>query len=33
MSFQTRLSPEPLERFTRSGHWGSETLPSPPAEP
>lgn len=26
MSFQTRLSPELIERFTRSSHWGSETF-------
>jgi len=26
MSFQTRLTKELVERFTRSGHWGSETF-------
>ncbi len=26
MSFQTRLSKELIERFTRTGHWGSETF-------
>jgi non-ribosomal peptide synthetase component E (peptide arylation enzyme) len=26
MSFQTRLTPERIERYTRSGHWGSETF-------
>src|SRR6266542_2699500 len=24
--FQTRLTPELIERYTRSGHWGSETF-------
>ncbi|MBI2198851.1 MAG: AMP-binding protein [Candidatus Rokubacteria bacterium] len=26
MSFQTRLSKELIERYTRAGHWGSETF-------
>ncbi len=26
MSFQTRLTKELIERFTRSGHWGTETF-------
>ena len=26
MSFQTRLTKELMERFTRSGHWGTETF-------
>ena len=26
MSFETRLTGELIERFTRSGHWGSETF-------
>ena len=26
MTFQTRLTPERLERYTRSGHWGTETF-------
>jgi cyclohexanecarboxylate-CoA ligase len=24
--FQTRLTPELIERYTRSGHWGTETF-------
>ena len=26
MVFQTRLTPELIERYTCSGHWGSETF-------
>jgi len=26
LTFQTRLTPERLERYTRSGHWGTETF-------
>ena len=26
MRFQTRLTPELIERYTRSGHWGSQTF-------
>ena len=26
MAVQTRLTPERIERYTRSGHWGSETF-------
>ena len=26
MSFETRLTPETIDRYTASGHWGSETL-------
>jgi len=26
MTFQTRLTPERIERYTRSGHWGAETF-------
>lgn len=26
MPFQTRLTPELIEKYTRSGHWGSETF-------
>jgi non-ribosomal peptide synthetase component E (peptide arylation enzyme) len=26
MTFQTRLTPERIERYTRSGHWGSESF-------
>jgi non-ribosomal peptide synthetase component E (peptide arylation enzyme) len=26
MAFQTRLTPDRIERYTRSGHWGTETF-------